>query len=201
MSEHRHHVCPWWMGYFLASPLRRLIQSPERIIGPYLGEGMRVLEIGPGMGFFTIPMARMVGEKGKIYCVDIQQRMLDSLGRRAYKSGLTGRIECRLCTDSSFGISDLRGTINLAVAIAVVHEVSDSRMLFREIRLCLNEKGNLLVAEPRKRVSAEDFSATLSAAAEAGFVLADTPRIRGFRSALLALKPLASSLDVFSLTP
>ncbi len=111
MSEKKHRVCPWWMGYFLASPLRRLIQNPERIIGPYISEGMRVLEIGPGMGFFTLPMARMVGEKGKIYCVDIQRRMLHTLRRRAKKAGIADRIEDRLCSDTSLGISDLVGTI------------------------------------------------------------------------------------------
>jgi Methylase involved in ubiquinone/menaquinone biosynthesis len=157
-------------------------------MGPYLSEGMRVLEIGPGMGFFTLPMARMVGDKGKIYCVDIQQRMLYALRRRARKSGLWGRIEDRLCSNISLGISDLSGTIDLAVAIAVVHEVPDSRMLFREIRSTLNKKGKVLVTEPRHWVSAENFSATLSVAAETGLVLSSTPKIRGFRSALLAVK-------------
>jgi ubiquinone/menaquinone biosynthesis C-methylase UbiE len=188
MNEHHHHVCPWWMGYFLASPLRRLAQNPERILRPYLREGMRFLEIGPGMGFFTLPMARMAGEKGKIYCVDIQQQMLDSLVRRAEKSGLTGRIECRRCTDVSLGVNDLVGTIDLAVAIAVVHEVPDARALFREVFSCLKQGGKMLIAEPSKRVSADEFSATLAAAAEAGLVPAGTPRIRGFRSVLLAVK-------------
>jgi ubiquinone/menaquinone biosynthesis C-methylase UbiE len=184
MNGHHHHVCPWWMGYFLASPLRRLVQNPERTLRPYLREGMRVLEIGPGMGFFTLPMARMTGDKGKIYCVDIQQQMLDSLGRRAEKSGLSARIECRRCTNISLGVGDLAGTIDLAVAIAVVHEVPDARTLFREIHSCLRESGKVLVAEPGKRVSTDEFSATLAAAAEAGLVPADTPRIRGFRTAL-----------------
>jgi ubiquinone/menaquinone biosynthesis C-methylase UbiE len=186
MDEHGHHVCPWWMGYFLASPLRRLVQNPERTVGPYCKEGMRVLEIGPGMGFFTLPMARMVGPAGKIYCVDIQQQMLDSLGRRADKSGLAQRIECRLTAAGSLGTSDLAGTIDLAIAIAVVHEVPDTPALFREIRSCLKESGKVLVLEPRKRVSEHEFGKTLSIAIETGFVLTDTPEIKGFRSAVLA---------------
>lgn len=188
MNEFMHHVCPWWMGYFLPSPLRRLYQNPAKIVGPFLNEGMRVLEIGPGMGFFTLSMARMVGEKGKIYCADIQQKMLYTLRRRAKKTGLADRIECRLSTDVSFGTSDLAGTIDLAVAIAVVHEVPDRRILFREIRSCLKESGKMLVAEPRNRVFAYEFDAMLSIAAENGLALSSTPRIRGFRSALLAVK-------------
>ncbi len=188
MSEKKRHACPWWIGYFLASPLRRLYQKPEKIVGPYISEGMRVMEIGPGMGFFTLPMAHMVGKKGRIYCVDIQQRMLYSLRRRAKKAGLADRIECRLCTDISFGTSDLVGTIDLAVAIAVVHEVPDMRMLFREIRSCLNEKGRALVAEPAIWVTANEFIETLSIAAEAGLTPAGTPQIRGFRSALFTVQ-------------
>ena len=66
---HHSHVCPWWIGYFLASPLRRRIHNPDRILAPYVRSGMRILEIGPGMGFFTIPMAGMVGAEGRIIFV------------------------------------------------------------------------------------------------------------------------------------
>ena len=186
MDEHSHHVCPWWMVYFLASPLRRLVQDPQRVVGPYCREGMRVLEIGPGMGFFTLPMARMVGPAGKIYCIDIQKQMLESLGRRAHRAGLAGWIECRLVAAGLPVTGDLAGTIDLAIAIAVVHEVPDAAALFREIRSCLRENGKVLVAEPRKRVTEYEFGRTLSIAIETGFTLVDTPKIKGFRSALLA---------------
>lgn len=54
------------MGYLLASRLRRWMEGdPTQILSPYVREGMTVLEPGPGMGFFTIPMARLVGERGE----------------------------------------------------------------------------------------------------------------------------------------
>jgi ubiquinone/menaquinone biosynthesis C-methylase UbiE len=188
MPDRKHHLCPWWMGYFLASPLRRLYQNPEKITGRYIREGMRVLEIGPGMGFFTLPMARMTGGKGKIYCVDIQQKMLNALRRRAIKNRLADRIECRLCSDVSLGINDLAGTIDQCMAIAVVHEVPDIRALFREIRTCLKKDAKVFVAEPEKRVTTDEFNATLAVAADNGLALYSNPQIRGFRCALLAVK-------------
>ncbi len=47
-------VCPWWIGYLLASPLRRFAHDPRAILAPVVGEGMIVVEPGPGMGFFTV---------------------------------------------------------------------------------------------------------------------------------------------------
>ena len=92
----QHAVCPWWIGYLLASPLRRLLQNPEELLAPHIRSGMAVLEPGPGMGFFTLPIARMVGEGGCVYALDVQRKMLNGLERRAQKSGLSARIRPRL---------------------------------------------------------------------------------------------------------
>ncbi len=46
-----HRLCPRRLGYLLASPLRRWLQDPGVILGPYVSEGMTVLEQGPGTGF------------------------------------------------------------------------------------------------------------------------------------------------------
>ncbi len=91
-------ICPWYLGYVLASPLRRLFQKPEKILGPYVKPGMKILEVGPGMGFFSLPMARLVGGTGRIVCIDLQEKMLHHLRRRAVKANLQSRIETRLCT-------------------------------------------------------------------------------------------------------
>ena len=60
------HVCPWWGGYFIDNPLRRLLHNPEKIIGPYVRPGMTVMDVGCGMGFCSIAMAKIVGDmRGK----------------------------------------------------------------------------------------------------------------------------------------
>src|ERR1022692_3696772 len=56
---------------------------PAKILAPYVCEGMTVLEPGPGMGFFTLELARRVGASGRVVAVDIQPRMLDRLKRPA----------------------------------------------------------------------------------------------------------------------
>jgi hypothetical protein len=59
-------ACPSWAGYLLASPIRKLLQNPNRILSPYVRAGMNVLEPGPGMGFFTLELARLVGLEGRV---------------------------------------------------------------------------------------------------------------------------------------
>ena len=66
-------VCPVWIGYLLASPIRKLFQNPKKILYHYVKEGMMVLDIGCAMGFFSLPLSEMVGSKGKVICVDVQK--------------------------------------------------------------------------------------------------------------------------------
>jgi len=58
------HVCPWWSGYFIDNPLRRLIHEPGMIVGPYVKPGMTTVDVGCGMRLFSIAMAKMVGVHG-----------------------------------------------------------------------------------------------------------------------------------------
>src|SRR3974377_2079801 len=101
-----HRVCPWWIGYFLVSPLRRFLQDPSTLVGPFVSAGMVVLEPGPGMGFFTLELARRVGPNGRVIAIDVQPRMLEGLRKRAAKAGLGERIDARLPTQSRLGIED-----------------------------------------------------------------------------------------------
>ena len=72
----KEHICPWWIGYILASPLRRLLQNPRKILDPHVKPGMIMLDVGCGMGYFSLAMAETVGPEGKVVCVDLQPKMI-----------------------------------------------------------------------------------------------------------------------------
>lgn len=173
------------MGYLLANPLRRLIHNPEEILFQYVRDGARILEIGPGMGFFTLPMARMVGDRGKVFCVDVQQRMLNVLEKRAAAAGLSGVIEIRLSSDESFMIKDLAGSIDFALLFAVVHEVPDQMLLLSEVYGALRPGGTVLLSEPSIHVKRRRFYDTVKNAERAGFKVLEEPEIRKMNSVLL----------------
>jgi len=120
------HVCPWWLGYLLASPVRRAMQNPQTILGPWVTPGMTVVEPGCGMGYFSLPIARMVGADGRVVCVDVQEKMLAGLTRRAERAGLLERIEARLCDTDSLAVEDFEGQADFVLAFAFVHEVPDA---------------------------------------------------------------------------
>ena len=171
------HVCPWWLGYVLISPLRRWRQDPRKILASYVREGMTVLEPGPGMGFFTLELARLAGPSGRVVAVDIQSKMLETLRRRAGKQGLLDRVETRAAQTDSMGLADRRGAFDFALAFAMVHELRSAAAFFRETAEALKPGALLLLAEPRGHVKAAQFDAELQAAAAAGFTVVERPEI------------------------
>jgi len=180
-----HHVCPWWLGYFLISPLRRWQYDPAKVVGPYVREGMTILEPGPGMGFFTLELARLVGPSGRVVAVDVQPKMLDRLKRRAAKAGFIERLDARLAGRDSMGVKDLNGKVDFALAFAVVHEIRAAERLFMEVSETLKPGALLLFAEPRGHVKAELFKHELEAATQAGLEIVGHPSVRRSQTALL----------------
>lgn len=180
-----HRVCPWWIGYLLVSPLRRLLQDPEEILSPYIREGMNVLDIGCGMGFFSLPIAKIVGKTGKVVCIDLQEKMIKGLIRRSIKAGLSGRIDARVCRQDSLEVNDIAGEIDFVIAFALVHEVPDKECLLSEICNTMKQTGKLLIAEPRGHISKKDFDETVSIARSKGFEVINELGIRRSYAILL----------------
>jgi ubiquinone/menaquinone biosynthesis C-methylase UbiE len=173
------------VGYLLANPLRRFVHHPDRILAPFVIRGMTVLDVGPGMGFFTLPLANRVGPDGKVVCVDVQESMLRSLQKRAATSQLADRILVRVSKSTSLCLGDFDGRIDFALAFAVVHEIPDIPNFFTELSNALKPGAQCLMAEPKGHVGARDFEITLVAAEQKGLSVAGEPKIVRCRAALL----------------
>lgn len=180
-----HYVCPWWLGWFLIGPIRRMTHDPDRIVGPHVAPGMMVVDFGCGMGHFSLPMARMVGSSGRVVCIDVQEKMLAGLRRRAAKSGLTERLLLRQVAAHDAGVSDLAGKVDFLLAMFVVHEVPDPAGLLRDLAKALKPQGKLLFSEPILHVRKERFLDSVAMAERAGLRVLDRPRVRRARTVLL----------------
>ena len=175
------HVCPWWMCFTFDNLLRRLVQNPEKIIEPYVHSGDTVLDVGPGMGYFSIPLAKMVGERGRVFAADVQIEMLNALQKRAKRAGVEQRITLHLCKKDSLGLNT---RFDFALVFWMVHEVPDQESFFKEIRSLLKPNGKLLMSEPKIHVTMAKYNETIEKAIRAGCVLKSNPSISLSRSAL-----------------
>ncbi len=180
-----HKVCPPWVGYFLLNPLRKFFENPDKLLGPFVQEKMIVLEPGCGMGYFTLPLARMVGAQGKVVVAEIQEKMLSVLSRRARKAGLLDRIDIRRISEKGLDIKDFSNQVDFAPAIHMVHEVPDRTVFYKEVWEALKPGGKMLVIEPKGHVSPAEFEQTVATAIKVGFTSQALPKAMDGRKALL----------------
>lgn len=176
------HVCPWWLAYTFDNPLRRYVHDPRRILGPYLREGMTAVDIGCGMGFFSLGMAAIVGDSGLVVSVDLQQEMLGITRRRAERDGVSNRIRLARVEQGDIGVTV---PADFVLGFWMVHEVADLQAFFRQVFGVLKPSGTFLIAEPRIHVSRSRFEEILAFARAAGFTVSDAPRIRFSRTVVL----------------
>jgi len=160
---------------FLATPLRRLVHDPRRVLAGLALPGDTVIDIGCGPGYFTLPLAKAVGPSGRVVAVDLQPAMLEQVRARAERAGLAPRVELRPCSAETLGELPVA---DAALAFAVVHELPDVARFCGEVAAVLRPGGRLLVVEPRGHVSAAAFAATLALAAAAGLLQVAAPRAR-----------------------
>ena len=181
----KDHVCPWWVGYLLLNPLRKIFQNQKKILSPYISQGMTVLDYGCAMGFFSLPLAKLVKKNGKVICIDLQQKMINILIKRATKAKMINKIKTRLSNNKNFGLYDLSNKIDFVLLFSVVHEVNDKKRLFSQIYNVMKKDSKILIAEPIGHVSNNDFKKSISIAENTGLQKINNPEIKHSHSVLL----------------
>jgi SAM-dependent methyltransferase len=78
------HQFVWTYDNFL----RRLGHNPDKLFGPFVKPGMRVMDVGCGAGFAVLGMAKLVGQAGKGVAVDVRPEMLAKVEKRIQKAEL-----------------------------------------------------------------------------------------------------------------
>lgn len=185
MKTTSNRVCPVWLAYTFLIPIRKFQHDPRKILSPYVTEGMSVMDYGCAMGWFIIPLATMTGADGTVYCVDIQEKMLEKPEKRASVRNLSGIIK-PLLVGKDYNPAELTGRLDFVLLFAVVHEVPDKQQLFNDIFSMLKAGGKILFAEPKGHVSPEDFRRSVEMARKAGLkVSPDKPLNNGLSCILV----------------
>ncbi|MHC1783847.1 MAG: cyclopropane-fatty-acyl-phospholipid synthase family protein [Anaerolineaceae bacterium] len=182
---HKLHtfVCPWWFTPTFDNPLRWLAHNPEKILGSLVKPGMTVADIGCGMGYFTIPLARMVGEEGRVYAVDIQRKSLGFVNRRAVQAGVKDRIQIVLAGQNKL---ELREKVDFILTNWMVHETPDPGVFLEQVVNLLKSGGQYLLVEPLVHVSGKAFSIEVDKVLSLGLKVISEPDIFFSRAVLFS---------------
>ena len=136
-------ACPYGQRFFVEAPHPFITRARlQEVLAPRPGE--RMLEVGPGTGYYTLEVAARLGEEGRLDILDIQQEMLDHTMRAAARAGLTnlhparGDATALPYPDSSF---------DAAYLVTVLGEIPDQEAALRELRRVLAPSGRLVVGE------------------------------------------------------
>ena len=174
-------VCPWQRGSFITASWRKLLHNPNRIVKPYLSKGMTAMDIGCGMGYFTIPMAGITEKYGKVIAVDLQPEMLSGLEKNAQKSGVDN-ITIHQCAYDSLNIQQWDDSVDFVLVMMMLHEVPDADRLIREVYRVLTQGGKMLFSEPIVHVSKKKFQSSISMIEQAGFNIVSSTKVNLCRS-------------------
>jgi ubiquinone/menaquinone biosynthesis C-methylase UbiE len=136
-------ACPYGQRFWVEAPHPIISRDRLRsVLTPVPGE--RVLEIGPGTGYYTLDMAEWVGPDGRVEIFDLQQEFLDHVGARAGERGLANVVPTQ---GDATALPYEDGAMDAVVLTAVLGEIPDPVAALREIRRVLKPEGRLVVGE------------------------------------------------------
>ncbi len=144
---YRAHYAAWiywwplWRGIFSGPKILRKWKEANLVQG-----GQTFLDYGCGTGSFTIPAARIVGSRGKVYALDCSPRQLEMVEEKSKKEGLTN-IETIL-SDSKTGLPDEH--VDVIWMCDVFHEVAERRAVLEELHRVLRWEGVLAIYDSMK---------------------------------------------------
>lgn len=135
---------PHELAALLLFPARKILFSPDQLVRHlHLTRSSRVLEVGPGPGFFSLDVARAIPE-GRLELVDIQREMLQKARRRLHRA----RVRHAGYTQASGIMLPFQsGTFDVAFLVAVLGEVPDPKACLSSIARVLRPGGLLSVTE------------------------------------------------------
>ena len=173
-KEYKGDVCSHNHSFVLDNFFRRFIQNPQKIVGEYINKGDIVVDLGCGPGYFSIDMAKMVGESGRVIAVDLQPEMLEKVEKKAKKFNLSKRITLHNCPHDQIGLGkDV--TADFVLAFYMVHETPSHIKFLQEVKTFLKKGGKCLIVEPTFHVSKKNFQKVMQDAENVGFIVLGTP--------------------------
>ena len=178
-------VCPVEKSGMLDNRFRRLFQNPRKILKPFIKEGMVVLDLGCGPGFFSLEIAKLLNKSGTVICADLQDGMLDVVRQKIKGLDNEYLFQLHKCDNDAINVSQ---RVDFVLAFYMIHEVPDQVRLFEELRSILTPQGQILIIEPKFHVSKKSYNAMIGNLNALGFEVIEKPKFFFSRSILVSKK-------------
>ncbi|MDP3093265.1 MAG: class I SAM-dependent methyltransferase [bacterium] len=167
-----HFPAPAFIGRFLDSNYRRKAQPPDKLIERSgIRKGMKVLDLGCGNGAFTTFVARIVGEDGIVYALDIQPDMLRQLEDKLNKLENKDIKNIKLIESDAYELPFENDSLDLVYMVTVLQEIPDRQKALKEVKRVLKSDGILAVSELLPDPDYVLKSTAIKICKRAGFIL------------------------------
>ena len=167
----RKFPIPYFLTRLIDNPFRRRIQPPGRLAARHgIQPGLRVLEIGPGSGTYTLAAAERAGGEGSIVAMDIEPQVLTRLKHRLVDEK-ANNIHLGLADVHHLPFSD--GSFDRIFMVTVIGEIPQPVKALQEFRRVLREDGLLAFSEFWPDPDCPLPSTIIRRANKAGFELVD----------------------------
>ncbi len=183
VDNNKCHVCPWRMAYLFDNPIRKLFHNPEKIFGRYLKKNSVNVDIGCGMGYFSIGMASITDSESRVIAVDLQTEMLEVMKKRASKAGILNKIIPVKADPQDFRIPE---KADFMLMFWVLHETPDMKQSLQQLYNNLKPDGRLMIVEPGMHVSDKMVEEELELAKQIGFKLVEKPEVKLSKALVLS---------------
>lgn len=130
----------------LDDPKRFLFENPDKILSEAgVKPGEVVADIGCGTGFFTLPLAKYVGKRGKVYALDTSPTMIKELRKRTKN---LKQVKPICSQENRFPLQD--GSLDFALLVNMIHELENWRQFLKEVYRVLKPGGRICIVDWKK---------------------------------------------------
>jgi ubiquinone/menaquinone biosynthesis C-methylase UbiE len=184
-TELNKRVCPASLAGSLDNSARKILQNPRKILNPYITEGMTVLDLGCGPGYFSLEIAELVKDSGKVIAADLQEGMLEKVNNKIKGTDLEQRVTLHKCQTDRIGVAE---KVDFALVFYMLHEVPDQDKFLQELKSLLNPGGRIYISEPKMHVSRKSFEKMIIKIEDTGFEIIERPKVFFSRTILLKIR-------------
>lgn len=179
------HLHPVEKANALEGRFREFFQNPNIILKKHIHSGMTVLDLGCGTGYFTLEIAKLLNNNGKVIASDVQNGMLEILQQKLLNSELQNQIEIHKSEEHTICWTE---KVDFILAFYSFHEMKYIDHIIYELTKIVKPKTKILISEQKFHVPKKKFNTIINKMENNGFEICEKPKIFLSRTVIMKTK-------------